>query len=114
MDQMLSTVIVEHGHLVDHLLSMRRAGTRQQFRDVHADFVRRLDQMTLIDRTFPPYCDYRAIVQRAHVELMCALVKSTGGVECDASGAIDARDARIRAIDAYVAALQEARANLIL
>ena len=106
---MLSTVIVEHDHMVDHLLSMRRAGTRQQFRDVHADFVRRLDQMTLIDRTFPPYRDYRAILLRAHVELMCALVKSRRGLECNAS---DAFSAHMRAIDAYVAALQEARVNL--
>ncbi len=103
MDQMLSTVIVEHDHMVDHLLSMRRAGTRQQFRDVHADFVRRLDQIRSLDRTFPPYRDCRAILLRAHVELMCALGKSTGGVECDT---------RKRAIDAYVAALQEARVNL--
>ena len=101
---MLSAAIVEHDHMVDHLLSMRSAGTRQQFRDVHADFVRRLDQMTLIDRTFPPYRDYRAILLRAHVEFMCALVKSRRGLACDASGAIDA----------YVAALQEARVNLIL
>ena len=114
MDQLLSTVIVEHDHMVDHLLSMRSAGTRQQFRHIHTDFVRRLDQITLIDRTFPPYRDYRAILLRAHVELLCVLVKSTGGVECDASDTVSARDTRKRAIDACVAALQEARVNLIL